>query len=303
MILFWSSVAASAVAIVGCAYLLMAAILLRSLARRRSGMCSAAAPSVTILKPLCGDEPGLLDNLRSFCIQDYPGNVQIIFGVQEPHDSAIATVERLRRVLPGSDLDLVIDLERRGVSPRLAFVANASVQTVPAMVERAGQITAAQRARGLDTEGSVWSRIRGIVPIVGPVILTIGVMMLFAREINLLLLGDETAQGLGVSVARTRLLLLAVACLATGAAVSVAGPIGFIGLVVPHVLRLIVGPDYRLLLPASALGGAIFLVATDTISRLVLQPAELQVGIVTALLGAPFFLFLLYRNRKLIRTL
>ena len=84
---------------------------------------------------------------------------------------------------------------------------------------------------------------------------------------------------------------------------SVAGPIGFIGLVVPHVLRLIVGPDYRLLLPASALGGAIFLVATDTVSRLVLQPAELQVGIVTALLGAPFFLFLLYRNRKLIRTL
>jgi energy-coupling factor transport system permease protein len=67
--------------------------------------------------------------------------------------------------------DLVIDLERRGVSPRMAFVANASVQTVPAMVERAGQITAAQRARGLDTEGSVWRRIRGILPIVGPVIL------------------------------------------------------------------------------------------------------------------------------------
>jgi iron complex transport system permease protein len=139
--------------------------------------------------------------------------------------------------------------------------------------------------------------------IVVPVVVTIGVMMLFAREINLLLLGDETAQGLGVSVPRTRFLLLAVACLATGAAVSVAGPIGFIGLVVPHVLRLIVGPDYRLLLPASALGGAIFLVSTDTIARLVLQPAELQVGIVTALLGAPFFLFLLYRNRKLIRTL
>jgi energy-coupling factor transport system permease protein len=67
--------------------------------------------------------------------------------------------------------DLVIDLERRGVSPRVAFVANASVQTVPAMVERAGQITAAQRARGLDTEGSIWRRVRGIVPIVGPVIL------------------------------------------------------------------------------------------------------------------------------------
>jgi iron complex transport system permease protein len=73
--------------------------------------------------------------------------------------------------------------------------------------------------------------------------------------------------------------------------------------VVPHMLRLVVGPDYRLLLPASALGGAAFLVITDTIARLVMQPAELQVGVVTALLGAPFFLYLLYRNRRLVRTL
>ena len=88
-----------------------------------------------------------------------------------------------------------------------------------------------------------------------------------------------------------------------GAAVSIAGPIGFVGLLVPHALRLIVGPDYRLLLPASALAGAAFLVAMDTIARLMLQPAELQVGIITALLGAPFFLYLLYRNRRLMRTL
>jgi iron complex transport system permease protein len=148
--------------------------------------------------------------------------------------------------------------------------------------------------------GRGWAHLAAIIV---PVPLTLAVMMLFARDINLLLLGDETAQGLGVNVPRMRFLLLAVACLATGAAVSIAGPIGFIGLVVPHVLRLIVGPDYRLLLPASALAGAVFLVATDMVARLVLQPAELQVGIVTALLGAPFFLFLLYRNRKLIRTL
>lgn len=149
-------------------------------------------------------------------------------------------------------------------------------------------------------EGRGWAHLLAIIV---PTLLTIGLMMVFAREINLLLLGDETAQGLGVSVPRTRFMLLALACLATGTAVSIAGPIGFIGLVVPHILRLVVGPDYRLLLPASALGGAAFLVATDTIARLVLQPVELQVGIITALVGAPFFLYLLYRNRRLIRML
>jgi ceramide glucosyltransferase len=87
-------------------------------------MCSAAAPPVTILKPLYSDEPGLLDNLRSFCLQDYPGNVQIIFGVQEPHDSAIATVERLRRVLPGSDLDLVIDTKAHGLNRKVSNLVN-----------------------------------------------------------------------------------------------------------------------------------------------------------------------------------
>jgi iron complex transport system permease protein len=136
-----------------------------------------------------------------------------------------------------------------------------------------------------------------------PVPVTVGLLMVFTRDINLLLLGEDTAQGLGVNVPRTRFLLLALAALATGAAVSIAGPIGFVGLVVPHMLRLVVGPDYRLLLPASALGGAAFLVITDTIARLVMQPAELQVGVVTALLGAPFFLYLLYRNRRLVRTL
>jgi iron complex transport system permease protein len=139
--------------------------------------------------------------------------------------------------------------------------------------------------------------------IVGPVLFTLTLLMAFTRDINLLLLGEETAQGLGVNVGRTRFALMALASLAAGAAVSIAGPIGFVGLLVPHALRLIVGPDYRLLLPASALGGAVFLAATDTFARLVMQPAELQVGIVTALLGAPFFLYLLYHNRRLMRTL
>jgi iron complex transport system permease protein len=139
--------------------------------------------------------------------------------------------------------------------------------------------------------------------IVGPVVLTVIALSVYARDMNLLLLGEETAQGLGVNVGRTRLALLALAALATGSAVSIAGPIGFVGLVVPHMLRLIVGPDHRVLLPASALGGALFLVVMDTIARLVIQPAEMQVGIITNLLGAPFFLLLLYRNRSLLRTL
>jgi iron complex transport system permease protein len=139
--------------------------------------------------------------------------------------------------------------------------------------------------------------------VVAPVLVTVALLMVFTRDINLLLLGEEAAQGLGVNVPRTRFMLMVLASLAAGAAVSITGPIGFVGLLVPHTLRLIVGPDYRLLLPASALGGAVFLVITDTIARLVLQPAELQVGIITALMGAPFFLYLLYRNRRLIRSL
>jgi iron complex transport system permease protein len=139
--------------------------------------------------------------------------------------------------------------------------------------------------------------------IVGPVLFTVIALMAFTRDINLLLLGEETAQGLGVDVPRTRFALMALASLAAGAAVSITGPIGFVGLLVPHALRLIVGPDYRLLMPASALGGAFFLATMDTLARLMLQPAELQVGIITSLLGAPFFLFLLSRNRRLLRTL
>ncbi|NPV68194.1 MAG: iron ABC transporter permease [Anaerolineae bacterium] len=131
-----------------------------------------------------------------------------------------------------------------------------------------------------------------------PVLTGILLLTAFSRDLNLLLLGEETAQGLGVNVARTRVILLALASLLTGAAVSVAGGVGFVGLIVPHALRLIIGPDHRVLLPASALGGATLLVVCDTIARLALQPAELQVGLITALLGAPFFLFLLWRNRR-----
>lgn len=122
------------------------------------------------------------------------------------------------------------------------------------------------------------------------------VMVLHARDLNILLAGEETALQLGIPVKRTRMLLLVSASLVTGAAVSVSGIIGFVGLMVPHIVRMLFGSDHRLLLPASLLFGGAFLMAADTIARMVLAPAELPVGVVTALCGAPYFAYLLKRS-------
>jgi iron complex transport system permease protein len=118
-----------------------------------------------------------------------------------------------------------------------------------------------------------------------------------ARPLNLLSLGDESAQTRGLNVAVAQRTAFISASLATGAAVSVGGPVGFIGIVVPHLVRLIVGPDHRLVLPASALFGAAFLVGCDVLARTVMSPIELPVGVITALIGGPFFLWLLVRKR------
>ena len=139
---------------------------------------------------------------------------------------------------------------------------------------------------------SQWGDVGFALPIV-----LIGTVILlgYTRELDVLLLGEEDAHHLGIEVERTKFLLLAVASVITAAGVAVAGVIGFVGLVVPHMMRLIVGPNHRILLPTSALAGASFLVATDTIARSG-GPAEVPVGIVTAALGAPFFLYLLKRR-------
>jgi iron complex transport system permease protein len=117
-----------------------------------------------------------------------------------------------------------------------------------------------------------------------------------ARKLNLIVQGEETALHLGVNIERTKQLLLIVTSLITAVAVSMAGIIGFIGIMVPHMMRLVFGSDHRLLLPVSALFGASFLVIADTLARLVLAPAELPVGVITALCGAPYFIFLLKRK-------
>lgn len=141
------------------------------------------------------------------------------------------------------------------------------------------------------------------VIVVLPTLLCAAMLYGFSRDLNLFLLGEETAQGLGTNVPRARFLMLALVALATGICVSIAGPVGFIGLIVPHVLRLMIGPDHRVLLPASALGGAAFLVAADTVARMVITYQELPVGVITGLLGGPFFLYLLWRYRRNARLL
>nr|WP_185965440.1 iron chelate uptake ABC transporter family permease subunit [Pseudomonas mendocina] len=119
-----------------------------------------------------------------------------------------------------------------------------------------------------------------------------------ARALNALLLGESEARHLGFDVERLKRELVFCTALGVGAAVAAAGLIGFIGLVVPHLMRLLVGPDHRLLLPASALAGVSLLLLADLVARLALAPAELPIGIVTALIGAPFFLYLLVRGRS-----
>ncbi len=121
-------------------------------------------------------------------------------------------------------------------------------------------------------------------------------------KLNILQLGDEVAQSMGVNTERCRLLIIVVAAVLAGSAVSVAGTIGFVGLIAPHTARLIIGNDHRFLIPLSALGGAILLIFSDTIARTIFQPLELAVGIITAVLGAPFFLFLLYYKKSQISS-
>jgi iron complex transport system permease protein len=142
---------------------------------------------------------------------------------------------------------------------------------------------------GFDTAG--WSQLGAASALVA---IGSGLILLRARTLNGLLLGEEAAVHLGVNVGRERAILLALASLVTAAAVSVSGLIGFVGLVVPHVVRLIVGPNARVVLPLAAIGGAALLAFADLAARLL---GEIPVGVVTAVIGAPFFLFLLRRSR------
>src|ERR1700674_1937370 len=123
-----------------------------------------------------------------------------------------------------------------------------------------------------------------------------GAIYTTAADLNLLLAGEKEAMHLGVDVPRVRLVVYIAASLLTGLAVSVSGAVGYVGLIVPHIMRLIFGSDHRTLLPTAALGGAIAVVFADTLARTVVAPAELPVGAVTAIAGAPLFIYLLRRK-------
>jgi iron complex transport system permease protein len=136
-----------------------------------------------------------------------------------------------------------------------------------------------------------------VITIVPAALIGGGVAYFYSKELNALLLGEEMATTLGVDVENTRLILIGVASLMTAAAVSVSGLIGFVGLIIPHWVRLIIGPNHRALIPQAALSGMFFMVVADTFARTILSPMEIPIGIIMALVGAPFFLYLLRRRR------
>jgi iron complex transport system permease protein len=155
-----------------------------------------------------------------------------------------------------------------------------------------------RRALGWLLGGSIqngWTSILAILPFI---IVGVGVLLVSGHALNLLQFGDDQAQQLGLNVTRTRTIILIAASLVTATAVSFSGIIGFIGLIVPHLMRMWIGGDYRRLLPLSLISGAAALLIADVISRVVLAPQEIPVGIVTALAGAPFFLWILRRSKN-----
>ena len=143
--------------------------------------------------------------------------------------------------------------------------------------------------------GATWN----LVLICGALLLPVSLILCrYGQVINALLLGESEARHLGIHVQRIKLQLIVLAALAVGVSVSVSGVIGFIGLVVPHLIRLMAGPDHRILLPASALFGGVLLVVADMLARTIVAPSELPIGIVTALMGAPFFMSMLWQQRQ-----
>jgi len=143
--------------------------------------------------------------------------------------------------------------------------------------------------------GTSWSDITMILPYY---LLGLLPIIFFANDLNLILMGEESAHHLGLNVEKVKKLLIAGATLVTAAVVAVSGSIGFIGLVVPHIARLLIGPDHRKLLPLAAVLGGVFLMLSDMLARSLLPPMEIPVGIITALVGGPYFIYLLRRRKS-----
>lgn len=202
---------------------------------------------------------------------------------------ALLLVERLGRVgkqLPPATLVLA------GVTISM-FCSSASV-----LIQYTSDFTDISRMLVWMIGGLDSVRLVDVQYAVVPIGIGLAVMFVYSRDLNALAAGPEVAASLGVAVARTQFIVFAVSGLLVGAAIALAGPIGFIGLIVPHSLRAVLGPDHRLLVPASVFGGAILLVVCDTLARTVTWPALLPTGAVTAVIGGPFFMYILVSQKK-----
>ncbi|WP_180900743.1 FecCD family ABC transporter permease [Martelella soudanensis] len=195
---------------------------------------------------------------------------------------------------------LVGSLGRGGATPLKLTLAGAATSIafaslVIAIVLPRGDIAGGIRAWQIGgVGGATFAR---IVPVLPFLLLGLVLALISARKLNAMALGDELAAGLGENVALGRGIAALAAVLLSGATTAICGPIGFVGLVVPHVCRLIVGVDHRWLLPFSALGGAVLLLASDIVGRIAARPGEVDVGIVTALVGGPFFIWIVRRQQ------
>ena len=205
--------------------------------------------------------------------------------------SGLATVAivyalaRIGQALPASNLILA------GV----AVSSFATALTSFLMLRASGEL---RRALAWLLGGATMSGWQPVLALLPYWVVGLGILLTFGHALNVLQFGDEQAQQLGLPVNRVRRWIIVAASLTTAAAVSFAGIIGFVGLIIPHILRLLIGPDYRRLLPLSLIGGAALLLGADVLARVLLAPQELPVGIVTALAGAPFFLWVLRRSRQ-----
>jgi iron complex transport system permease protein len=225
--------------------------------------------------------------------------VAITFGAAFPVAS-VATASLVGAFIAVTVVYVLASVRQHGMSTTVLLLAGVTLNSFFSALILFVQYLSdfAQTFRALrwlmgDLDVAGYGAILASLPLIGIAFVT---FVWLARPLNLLSLGAEAAGTRGLDVHRTQRIAFFSASLATGAAVAVGGPIGFVGIIVPHLVRLLVGADHRLVLPASTLFGGAFLVACDVIARTALAPIELPVGIITALIGGPFFLWLLVRK-------
>lgn len=190
---------------------------------------------------------------------------------------------------------------KEGILPTRLVLAGVAVSSLFGAGTNALMIFYPDRVQGVlgfmvgGLSAIVWKDVRMILPYT---LLGIALILFMPNQLNILMLGDEVATGLGIKVERTRLLLIVISSLLAGAAVSVVGLLGFVGLIVPHMAKLFIGSDYRYLLPGTILLGGAMVMICDTLSRILFAPMEIPVGIIMSVLGAPFFLYLLRKKEE-----